>query len=130
MNISNTLATALLNHTLRAVTYTRPAAVYVGLYTSNPTAADTGTEVSGGGYARQAVTFSAPVTEGGKQTVKNQEVVFPVATADWGTITHIGIRDSATAGTLLYFIPLDNARTILSGDRFTLLTGNVAVKIS
>lgn len=129
-NISNYLAQALLNHTLRATTYTRPSAVYVALYTSNPTAADTGMEVSGGSYARQAITFGAPAVEGGKQTVKNAEIVFPIATADWGAVTHIGIRDAATGGNLLYFMALDNARTIFSGDRMRLLADNVSIKIS
>ncbi|MNB67234.1 hypothetical protein D3C81_309290 [compost metagenome] len=129
-NISNYLAQALLNETLRNTNYVPPATLHVALYTSNPTAADTGTEVSGGAYARQAITFGAPAVEGGKQTVKNAEVVFPVATADWGTVTHIGVRDAASAGNLLYFIALDNARTILSGDRFRLLPDNVSVKIS
>ena len=58
--MSNYLENALLNGTLNATTYTAPAAVYVALYTSDPTDANTGTEVSGGSYARQSVTFAAP----------------------------------------------------------------------
>lgn len=129
-NISNYLAAALLNETLRNSNYVPPASVYVALYTSNPTAADTGTEVGGGTYARQVVTFGAPAAEGGKRTVKNAEVVFPVAGEDWGAVTYIGIRDALSAGNLLYFIALDNPRTIFSGDRFRLLLDSVSIKIS
>jgi len=131
MNMSNYLATALLNQVFRNQNFTRPSTVYVALYTSNPTAADTGTEVSGGSYARQAVTFSAPSIEGGKQTIKNTaEIVFPIATADWGTVTHVGIRDAATGGNLLYYGPWENARTILAGDRPRILQDSLVLTLS
>ncbi len=105
--------------------------VYLALYTSDPTVNDTGTEVSGGDYARQEITFSAPAAESGKQTSKNTtEIQFPVATADWGTITHIGIRDAATAGSLISFGPLETSRTILSGDRFVIMVDNGIVRLS
>ena len=58
--ISNFLENAIINATLRNTTYTSPATVYVGLFTSDPTDAGSGTEVSGGSYARTAVTFGAP----------------------------------------------------------------------
>ncbi|GIQ63723.1 hypothetical protein PACILC2_22910 [Paenibacillus cisolokensis] len=128
MNMSEYLCKAVLNEVLRNTNYTPPSTVYLALYTSNPTAADTGTEVSGGGYARQAVTFAAPTVVNGKQTVRNNaEVVFPVATADWGLITHAGIRDAATGGNLLYFAELANPRTILNGDRFRALVNTISV---
>ncbi|WP_217597176.1 hypothetical protein [Cohnella sp. GbtcB17] len=126
-NISNFLATALLNQVFRNTNYTRPTTVYVALYTSNPTAADTGTEVSGGSYARQAVTFAAPAAVSGKQTVKNSaDITFPTATADWGNITHVGLRDAATGGNLLYYGALDNPRSILTGDIFKHLANSIA----
>ena len=58
--ISTYLENALINATLRNTTYTSVATVYVSLWTSDPTDAGSGTEVSGGSYARQAVTFGAP----------------------------------------------------------------------
>lgn len=131
MNISNFLATSLLNQVFRNTAYTRPAAVYVALYTSDPTAADTGTEVSGGSYARTAATFGAPAIIGGKETIKNSaDVTFPVAAEDWGAITHIGIRDALTGGNLLYYGPLAASRSILSGDRFKVLTDSAVLTLS
>ena len=44
----------ILNHVFRNVAYTAPATVYVGLFTTATTDAGGGTEVTGGGYARQA----------------------------------------------------------------------------
>ncbi|MNS16391.1 hypothetical protein D3C72_480440 [compost metagenome] len=131
MNISNFLAKALLNEVFRATEYTKPDSVYVALYTSNPTAADTGQEVNGGAYSRQAVTFTAPVAENGKQTIKNSaDIQFAVATADWGTVTHVGIRDAATGGNLLYFGALDSPRSILTNDRFKILTSSAVLSLN
>jgi hypothetical protein len=50
--MSNYLEDALINATLRNTSFTSPAVVYLGLYTSDPTDADTGTEVSGNAYAQ------------------------------------------------------------------------------
>lgn len=131
MNMSNYLAAALLNSIFRGQAMTFPTNVYVALYTSDPTKNDTGQEVTGGGYARQQVVFSSPVEEDGKQVIRNSaDVVFPVAEADWGTVTHVGIRDAATGGNLLYFGPLNVPRTILTGDRARFLTGQLELTLS
>lgn len=105
--------------------------VYLALYTTNPTVNDTGTEVSGSGYARQKITFSEPATENSKQTIKNSvEIQFPIAESDWGTVTHVGIRTAATGGELISFAPLQTPRTILTGDRFVILVDNGVVRLS
>jgi len=97
--MSNYLENALINATLRATTFTSPATVYVGLYTADPTDAGTGTEVSGGSYARQSVTFGAP--SNGVST-NSAAVEFPQCTSTWGTVSHIGILDASTSGNLYY----------------------------
>jgi hypothetical protein len=125
--MSNFLEDALINATLRATTYTSVATVYVSLWTSDPTDAGSGTEVSGGSYARTAVTFGAP--SNGAST-NSADVTFPTATASWGTVGWIGINDAATAGNLLYHSPLDSAKTIDSGDIFKISTGNLSVTLS
>jgi len=131
MAVSNYLATAILNQVFRNTAYTRPTTVYLALYTSNPTGSDTGTEVAGGGYVRQAVTFGAPALVGGKETIKpTSDIQLPVASADWGNITHAGIRDAATGGNLLYYGPLDSARTILNGDRLMIQKDSCVLTLS
>ena len=124
--MSNYLENALINATLRNVGYTSPTTCFVALYTSDPTDADTGTEVSGGSYARTAVTFGAP--SNGVST-NSASVTFPTATGTWGTITYIGIRDAASSGNLLYHTPLDASKAIASGDVFTISTGNLSVTL-
>jgi hypothetical protein len=125
--MSNYLENALINVTLRATAYTAPTTVYVALYTTDPTDADTGTEVTGGSYARQSVTFAAPSNG---VTTNSADVTFPTCTLAWGTVTHIGIRDASTAGNLLYHTPLDASKTIDLGDIFKITTGNLSVTLA
>ena len=125
--MSNYLENALINVTLRATSYTAPTTVYVALYTSDPTDADTGTEVSGTAYARQAVTFGAPSNGA---TTNSAAVEFPQAGGAWGTITHIGIRDASTAGNLLYHTALDASKTIATGDVFRIASGSLSVTLA
>jgi hypothetical protein len=98
--MSNYLENALINGTLRATTYTAPTTIYVGLYTSDPTDANTGTEVSGGSYARTSVTFGVPSNGA---SLNSSAVEFPQATADWGTVGWIGLLDASTSGNLLCY---------------------------
>jgi hypothetical protein len=125
--MSNYLENALINATLRNTSYTSPTTVYVGLYTSDPTDANTGTEVSGGSYARTAVTFGAP--SNGVST-NSAAVEFPQATGTWGTVGWIGLLDASTSGNLLYHTALDASKTIASGDIFKIAIGSLSVTLA
>ena len=125
--MSNYLENALINATLRNTTFTSPTTIYVALYTSDPTDADTGTEVSGGSYARVAVTFGAP--SNGVST-NSANVEFAAATASWGTIGWIGLRDASSGGNLLYHTPLTTSKAIDTGDIFRITTGNLSVTLA
>lgn len=125
--MSNYLENALINATLRNTSYTSPTTVYVGLFTSDPTDAGSGTEVSGGSYARTAVTFGAP--SNGVST-NNAAVEFPQATGNWGTVGWIGIHDAATSGNLMYHTALDVSKTIDTGDIFKIATGSLSVTLA
>jgi len=125
--MSNYLENALINVTLRATSYTAPTTVYVGLYTTDPTDANTGTEVSGGSYARTSVTFGAPSNG---TALNSGAVEFPQCTVDWGVVGWIGILDAATSGNLLYHTPLDVSKTISAGDIFKIAIGSLSVNLS
>ena len=125
--MSNYLENALINVTLRATSYTAPTTVYVGLYTSDPTDANTGTEVSGGSYARKSATFGAP-SNGASTT--SADITFDQATASWGTIAYIGILDALTSGNLLYHTALDTSKAIDTGDIFKIASGSLTVTLA
>jgi hypothetical protein len=125
--ISNYLENALINVTLRNTAFTAVSAPYVALFTSDPTDAGSGTEVSGGSYARAAVTFGAPSNG---VTTNSADVTFTTATGSWGTVGWIGIYDASTSGNLLYHTPLDVSKTVTSGDIFKISTGNLSVTLA
>ena len=121
---SDFLEANLLNHVLRNTAYSSPAAVYLAAFTVAPTDAGGGTEVSGGSYVRQTLSFGAPV---GNQVSNDAEILFPIATADWGTLVHWGIFDAAAAGNLLYHTAFTADRLILTGDQLRVTVGQLIV---
>jgi hypothetical protein len=124
---SNFLENKIIDHMLRNQAYTPPSTLYLALYTDDPTDADTGTEVSGGSYARQSFTLSA--ASGGASS-NSADITFPQATADWGTITHVGIRDAVTGGNLLMHSALDASKTVDNGDTFKINAGDLDVTVA
>lgn len=121
MSFSNNAENLLLNWVLTTGSATRPTAWYVGLFTTDPTDADTGTEVSGGSYARTAVTFSVT----GNAATNTAGVEFPAATASWGTVSHIAVYDASTGGNMIFHSALTTAKTITDGDVFRIPTGDL-----
>jgi hypothetical protein len=102
---SDRTAQGILNHiTGKSALFAMPTA-YVALFTAVGTDAGTGfTEVSGGAYARvstatgdwNAASGSAP-----SLITNANPLVFPTATASWGTIIAFGLYDAPTGGNLL-----------------------------
>jgi hypothetical protein len=127
MSFSNYLETELLDHVFANNAYTSPSTVYVGLFTSSPTDANSGTEVSTSGtaYARQSGSF----TVSGNTATTSAAIEWPTATASWGTITHIGIYDASSAGNLLAWAGLTASKTIASGDVFRIPAGDIDITL-
>lgn len=106
---SNYLEEAILNAVFRGVAFPTFTTVYIALFSVAPGEDGTGgTELSAAGYARVPVTCSTsnwkdPSTATQGQTNNSNDIVFPVANADWGTANAFGIYDAPSGGNLLYF---------------------------
>lgn len=119
---------ACLNAALRGIPFTLPEHVYLALYVSDPTDADTGQEITGGGYARVQVTFAqATISNHRGVTSNSADVVFPIATADQGIASYIGIRDAAIGGNLIYHGSVTKPRSILENDLVRFLSGQLVI---
>ncbi len=130
-SITDYLEAALLNHVCRNSAYTSPTTVYLALFTSATADDGTGTEVSGGAYARQAVTFGAPTdVSGAKQVANSSAVTFPIATANWGTISHGALYDAASGGNMLLQAALSVSRTINTNDQLKYEIGDVKFQLA
>jgi hypothetical protein len=115
---SDYLENALLDHVYGGGDYTRPATVYLALFTAAPSDSGGGTEVSGNNYARKSVTNNStnfPAASGGSKTL-HVKTTFAVPSGSWGTVTHFGIFDASSAGNLLGWAALTASKTISSGD--------------
>jgi len=127
--LSDYLENKLIDWLLRGQTFTAPATAYVALLTAAPSDTGGGTEVTGGSYARVAVSSSlanwagtqgagTSVASSGTSgtTSNNGTIVFPAPTANWGVVTHFGVYDAASAGNLLFYGALSVSKTINNGD--------------
>jgi len=115
---------SVINAALRAIPYTSPLASYVALYTTSPTKAGGGTEVTGGSYSRQTCTWTAPVNG---QSTNLIDIFFPVATALWGTVTSFALLDAPLAGNVLYFANLNAPRLVQINDQVKFPIGQLQV---
>lgn len=122
---SNYLENKILLHVLSNTAYTSPTTVYLGLHTADPTDAGTGTEVSGGSYARQS--FASTIS--GNAASNTSAIEFPTATATWGTVGWVGVWDNLTGGNLLFHGALTNSKTIASGDVFRVPAGDLDITL-
>lgn len=122
MSKSNYLENKIIDHVLRNTAYTPPSTVYAALYTSNPGEGDTGTEVTGGSYARQSAAFSAA---SGGATANTGVITFADVPA--ATITHVGLRDALSGGNLLYSVALTTPITTISGADVVFNIGDITV---
>ena len=120
----------LLDWLMTTGTATRPTNWYVALYTLAPSDSGGGTEVSGGGYARQSVTFDAAATPGGT-TSNNNVVQFTASGANYGTVTHIGIHSASSgSGNLLWHGAMTASRVVNDGDTLEFSVGNIDLTIA
>jgi hypothetical protein len=99
---------------------------YLALFTVAPGEAGGGTEVTGGSYARTAVTFGAPSAG----VISNSgAVTFPVPSAGWGDVVAWAIMDAASGGNMWTFCNIDT-QTVNTGATVTFLTGQATVSLS
>lgn len=116
--MGNYLQSAVLSWLNGTAMPTAPTSVYVALFTSAPTNAGGGTEVSGGDYARATVAAAGWTKSGTSPTqLANTSIVdFGTASAGWGTVTDFAIFDASTSGNLLMRGTLTASKAISSGD--------------
>ena len=125
MSFSNEFETRVLNYVFTTSSVTRPTTWRVALDTSAPSDTGGGTEVSGGGYARQAVTFSVS----GNTATNSGAVEYPTATAGYGTVTHVGVFDATTGGNLIAYAALSASKAIATGDVFRIPAGDLDITL-
>jgi len=120
-----------LNFFARNQSVTQPTQLYLALYSTNPTDADTGTEASYDGYQRQAVTFTAPQLTGGTAVIQNSaQIQFGVVPTSSGTIAYAGLKTASTGGDLIYYGALAATYQLNQGVQPIVPIGNLTISES
>lgn len=127
MSFTNFLETEILDHVFAGAAYSAPSTKYLALFTAVADGeAGSVTEVTGGGYARQTVAF----TTSGNTTSNNAAVEYPTATANYGTVTHVGVYDASSSGNLMAYAALSSNKTIETGDVFRVPSGDLDITLN
>lgn len=132
MSFSDYLENAVLGHVFGSAVLGKPAGLHAALFTAPPTDAGGGTEIAGGAYARQSVVLTVT----GNSAANPAPIEFPVASATWGTVSHVGLFDAAVGGNLLVWTLLRDppsgepvAKLIAAGDQFRIPAGELRVTL-
>lgn len=134
-SFSNYSEDKVLNNLFRGEAFSVPN-LHIGLFTSssgletNVSASQTEVPTADTGYARVAVpSFTGFTASSGGQVTNAVALEFPVASLDWGTLTHIGIMDAEFGGNVILWGSIRNARPIYSGDIIRFSPGAIVVTL-
>jgi hypothetical protein len=118
------LSTYAANRTLDAwfnnSSFTPPTVWYLALFTQNPTAAGTGTEVTGGSYSRKLIGFAAAASSANASDISASFTGMPAA-----TVTHWALFDASTAGNMLIADAFSSAIVCNVDDEINIASGDI-----
>lgn len=122
------LANKWLDHLLRHVAYTAPAAPYLGLYRVTPTRSAAGTEETDSAYSRLSCPFNAAAS--GSTSTTNLESWAPLLADADETETGWAISDAATVGNQLFFGAWSPSQALVAGDTVKLDAGTLTLAVA
>ena len=122
-SFTDTLENNVLDHYFRNQSSIAPATVYLSLFTVAPTDSTAGTEVTGGGYARQAIAFDAA---SGGVTQNTAAESFTASGANFGDVVAVGLHTALTGGTLLAYDVITTA-TVNDNDTINFAIGAITI---
>jgi len=138
--VENKIADVVFRAT--AFSESSPTTYYVFLSSTACSDSSTGTELTGGSYARVGITralaswkgthgSATGVSSGTNSTISNAAAVtFPTATGDWTAASHWGLIDTASgAGNIIVCAALTAPRTITTGATASFATDALTIQI-
>lgn len=126
MAVTTYLANFINNDVLRNDAQTSPTAVYLALYTTPTDNDGSGTEATGGSYARQAFTADASVAG----IIENNAAITFSNMPGSQTYTHVALLDAVTGGNMLCHGPLATSLTPSAGSEVVFETGEISLGIA
>lgn len=124
-NLPDTIENQLLDALVGTSAYSVTTPIKLALMTANGSDSAPGTEVTGGSYARQTITFSS-ATSG---SIANASAIsftgMPAC-----TVVGIEIWDNAGSPKRLAYGPLTTSRTVADGDTVQFASSSIALSLS
>ena len=123
MAILTTHAAQILNKEFGGTNYTAETTWYVALRAA-------GTELTGGSYARVAVTNNTTNWAAVAANIKTNSTIitFPQATTDWASADEVALFIASSGGTAKYSGFLDTVVRVLTGQTRSFAVGDFKVK--
>lgn len=130
-SLSDTFELKILNFLVGNTAWTPSASSWLALFTTPPTDSTTGVELSGGGYARVAITNSTAIWPGaaGGQISNASAFQFATATTAWGNVSAFGLWNAATVGELIFYGTAASVKNVASGDVVRFPSASLTISI-
>jgi len=124
-NLTNTAENKMLDALVGTASYSADTPIKLALVTANGNDATAGTEVSGGSYARQTITFNA-ASSGSISSAST------ISFTNMPTCTVVGIElwDSAGTPARLAYGALTSNKALTSGDTLEFAAGSITLSLS
>ena len=124
------METLLLTY-MKGVQFPAPTPLYAALFSTDPTDANLGTEVTFSiGGTRPTITFGA-ITDsaGGKRIANSTDLTFTNGSTSSATITHIGVYDAPSGGNLIVHGSLTSPISLQTGYAVKVLANQFSVTV-
>lgn len=108
---------------------TSPATLYLALHSADPGEAGTANELSGLGYARQAMTFGGATLADPSVAATTDAQTFTASGGSW-SVTHVSIWSASTAGQALFHGAMTASKTVNDGDDLVFAIGAVTCSLT
>lgn len=100
---------------------------WIALVSTASSDATAGTELSGNGYARQAITFG---TMASRACANTNAPSFTASGGNWSAAVGIEIYDASTSGNRKYWMPMTTPKTVEAGDTLQFAIGEIVATLT
>lgn len=122
-NLTDTAENKLLDHIFGTASYTPSTPLKVALMTANGSDSSSGTEVTGGSYARQSLTCGAASSGSASNSGTLSFTSMPTC-----TVVGVEVWDSSGSNRL-WWGPLSASKSVNSGDTFEFTAGQLTFSL-
>jgi len=118
----------VLGHLFGGTTYAPLATLYIGLFSVAPTDTTAGTELTGSGYARAAVTNNTTNFPAANPTVNGVDITLFTSSGSHNAVA-LGVFDAVTGGNLVAYSTLITPQAIANLDVVRIVAGQLAISL-